>query len=53
MAIHVLRGVRPREAVQIAGALIDAGIRFIEVPLNSLDRAARPLARGWPLALKV
>ena len=33
----ILRGVRPEEAVKIGAALIDAGIRIIEVPLNSPD----------------
>lgn len=35
--IAILRGLRPEEAVEIAGALIDAGITLIEVPLNSPD----------------
>lgn len=33
--VAILRGVRPDEAVDIARALVDAGIRIIEVPLNS------------------
>ncbi len=33
--IAILRGLRPEEAVAIAGALIDAGITKIEVPMNS------------------
>lgn len=33
--IAILRGLRPEEAVDIAGALVDAGITLIEVPLNS------------------
>lgn len=33
----ILRGVRPDEAVAIASALIDEGIRIVEVPLNSPD----------------
>ena len=33
--VAILRGVRPDEAVAVAGALVDAGILLIEVPLNS------------------
>lgn len=33
----ILRGLRPDEAVAIGQALVDAGIRLIEVPLNSPD----------------
>jgi 2-dehydro-3-deoxyphosphogalactonate aldolase len=33
--IAILRGLRPDEAVAIGGALVDAGFRAIEVPLNS------------------
>lgn len=33
--VAILRGLRPEEAVTIAEALIDAGVRMIEVPLNS------------------
>lgn len=35
--IAILRGIKPTEAKTIAGALIDAGITQIEVPLNSPD----------------
>ena len=35
--IAILRGLRPDEAVAVAGALIEAGIDRIEVPLNSPD----------------
>lgn len=33
--IAILRGVRPEEAVDVAAALIKAGVTMIEVPLNS------------------
>lgn len=33
--IAILRGLRPEEALDIGGALIEAGITKIEVPLNS------------------
>ena len=35
--IAILRGVRPDEVEAIGGALIDGGVRIIEVPLNSPD----------------
>ncbi len=35
--IAIIRGVRPNEAEAIGEALVDAGIRIIEVPLNSPD----------------
>lgn len=42
--IAILRGIDPAEAEEIGGALVAAGIRIIEVPLNSprpLDSIAR------------
>jgi 2-dehydro-3-deoxyphosphogalactonate aldolase len=33
----ILRGLRPHEAPAVGAALIDAGIRILEVPLNSPD----------------
>jgi 2-dehydro-3-deoxyphosphogalactonate aldolase len=38
--IAILRGLLPDEAVSVGRALIDAGIRLIEVPLNSPDPLA-------------
>jgi 2-dehydro-3-deoxyphosphogalactonate aldolase len=35
--IAILRGIRPDEAIAIADVLHEAGIRIIEVPLNSPD----------------
>jgi len=33
--IAILRGITPAEAATVGGALFDAGLRIIEVPLNS------------------
>jgi 2-dehydro-3-deoxyphosphogalactonate aldolase len=38
--VAIIRGVTPDEAEAIGGALFDAGIRIIEVPLNSPDPLA-------------
>jgi len=35
--VAILRGVEPDEAVAIGAALVEAGFRIIEVPLNSPD----------------
>jgi 2-dehydro-3-deoxyphosphogalactonate aldolase len=35
--VAILRGLRPTEAADVGQALIEAGIRLIEVPLNSPD----------------
>lgn len=35
--VAILRGVRPDEILGVAEALVDAGLRMIEVPLNSPD----------------
>jgi 2-dehydro-3-deoxyphosphogalactonate aldolase len=38
--IAILRGVTPAESEEIVGAIIEAGIRIIEVPLNSPEPLA-------------
>jgi 2-dehydro-3-deoxyphosphogalactonate aldolase len=35
--VAIIRGVRPDEVVSVAETLYDAGIRLVEVPLNSPD----------------
>lgn len=35
--VAILRGIRPEEAVPVATALVEAGIRILEVPFNSPD----------------
>lgn len=46
--IAILRGVRPSEVLEVSGALIDSGVRTIEVPLNSPEplRSIERLARA-------
>ena len=48
--IAILRGVRPDEAVEIAGTLLEAGIRHVEVPLNSPEplRSIEAMAEAFP-----
>jgi 2-dehydro-3-deoxyphosphogalactonate aldolase len=38
--VAIVRGIRPDEAEAVGEALVDAGIRIIEVPLNSPDPLA-------------
>lgn len=53
--VAILRGVRPSEVVDIARALIAAGVRIIEVPLNSpepfdsIEALAREIPAGEAL----
>lgn len=35
--VAILRGVTPGEVLEIGGALVEAGFRMVEVPLNSPD----------------
>ncbi len=35
--VAILRGIRPEEAEAVGDALVEAGLRIIEVPLNSPD----------------
>ena len=46
--VAIVRGIRPEDADAVGAALVEAGIRIIEVPLNSpqpLDSIARLVAR--------
>lgn len=38
--VAILRGLQPHEAVAVGAALVESGIRIIEVPLNSPDPLA-------------
>ena len=52
--VAILRGLKPEEADAIGAALVDAGLRIIEVPLNSpapLQSVARLAARFGDRAL--
>ncbi len=51
--VAILRGVKPDEAVAIGQALVDAGFRLIEVPLNSPDpfTSIAALALAFPEAV--
>lgn len=51
--VAILRGLKPDEALAVGQALVDAGWRLIEVPLNSPDPLASiaSLARQFPQAL--
>lgn len=47
--VAILRGLQPRDAVAIGSALVEAGIRILEVPLNSPEPfdSIRQLARAF------
>jgi len=51
--VAILRGIRPDEASGIGNALVDAGFRIIEVPLNSPQplQSIQALAVQFPQAL--
>jgi 2-dehydro-3-deoxyphosphogalactonate aldolase len=48
--IAILRGLRPQDAKDIGAALVEAGFRIIEVPLNSPDplTSIERLAKAFP-----
>lgn len=47
--VAIIRGIRPEEVLAHAQALFDAGVRGVEVPLNSPDPldSIRALAEHW------
>lgn len=51
--VAILRGLPPADALPVGQALFDAGLRLIEVPLNSPDplRSIETLARHLPGAV--
>jgi 2-dehydro-3-deoxyphosphogalactonate aldolase len=51
--VAILRGITPEEAEPAAAALIDAGFRMLEVPLNSPEplRSIECIARAHPQAM--
>ena len=53
--VAILRGVRPDEALDIGAALVEAGFRLIEVPLNSPEpfRSIELLAQEFGAAALV
>ena len=53
--VAILRGLKPENAEATGHALVDAGFRIIEVPLNSPDpfRSIEILARGMPSGVLV
>src|SRR5207302_1166368 len=51
--IAILRGIQPREAIDVGQALVDAGWQMIEVPLNSPQPLASiaAMTAAFPRAL--
>ena len=51
--VAILRGITPAEALPVGQALVDAGFRLIEVPLNSPEplRSISTLAHAFPQAV--
>jgi 2-dehydro-3-deoxyphosphogalactonate aldolase len=51
--VAILRGLTPDDALAVGSALIEAGFRLIEVPLNSPQalQSIEALARAWPDAV--
>ena len=51
--VAILRGITPAEAVPVGQALVDAGFRLLEVPLNSPEplESIAQLSRALPSAL--
>ncbi|WP_294392442.1 2-dehydro-3-deoxy-6-phosphogalactonate aldolase [uncultured Sphingomonas sp.] len=47
--VAILRGIRPEEAIAVGEALVESGIRIIEVPLNSPEplRSIEAMARHF------
>ena len=51
--VAILRGLKPKEALSVGQAIVNAGFHILEVPLNSPDplRSIQILAEAFPLAL--
>lgn len=51
--IAILRGIKPRDAVPVGQALIDAGIDWIEVPMNSPEplESIKAMTAAFPKAV--
>ena len=51
--VAILRGITPPEAVEVGRALVEGGLRIIEVPLNSPDalQSLRALVQELPDAM--